>query len=264
MVDEPGKKPDEKDPGKKVVTTDQLLEMVTKQNELMQALKDDNSQAIQDIVTQVNEKYGEQSEQMKNITNLLGQLATGDEEIDEYTGERKKKGGIDFDGMTEDKFKNLVNTTIQADKKLDAEARKESGKRQGDDYAKTVQRSLNTRRDPEGKLLDDKARKDITTLLKTKILDISSNDGVEAALINFEKAYSIIYDLNKENPFKGNEDVSGLGVGAPGAGPGEKKETVKLTKTTEAFLANTKNLGISREEAKGYIERRNKRLAETE
>jgi len=78
MVDDPGKKPDEKEPGKKEVTNEQLLEMYNKQNELMQALKDDNAQAIQDIVTQVNEKYGEQSTQMNDITNLLGKLAAGD------------------------------------------------------------------------------------------------------------------------------------------------------------------------------------------
>ena len=257
MPDEPIKKADD-DKGKKEPTMTEVIEMVTKQNELIKAMKDDNTQAIQEIVTQVNEKYGQQSDEMKNITNLLGSLAKDDpnEGIDDYTDDPKK---------ADEKFKNIANAAIQADKKLDAEAKKESGKRQGDDYAKTVQRSLNTRRDPEGKLLDDKARKDIRTLLQTKILDISSNDGVEAALINFEKAYSIVYGLNKENPFKGNEDLSGMGGGGGGGGgPSEKKEAVKLTKGTEDFLANTKNLGITKDEAKRLLERRNKRLAETE
>ncbi len=252
----------EGDKNEKELTTLELTEMVKKQNDIIETMRAENTTLatnMENIIVEVEKKFGENSVQMQNVTNLLGKWAAGEFEEGD-TGGEGDKGRIDFGDMTQDKFKNIVTTMINTDKKVTEDKKKELNKLQADDYRKVIIRSLGTRLSPEGKPLDKKTRDDIMTLLKTKIRDISSDDGTEAGLINFEKAYNMIFGLGKVSPFKGSDDVDGLGVGAPGGGEKKTTETIKLTKATENFLANTKNLGIDAKEAGRLLERRNKRL----
>lgn len=246
---------------KKEPTTAELVAMIDSQKGLIEALQGDSASArtaMQDLLNQVEEKFGTQSDAMQNITNLLGTLASGDDNA----GGLGDRGGVGLEDLSKDDLIKIMREQIGASKKSDDDDRKATNKKHTDDYVGTVTAMLDAENSPEGKSLSQKERNDIVSLLKTKFTDVSSNDGKVAAIQNFKKAYKNLFGLDKVNPFKGSNDMDGTGMGGGDGTPGGEKKGVKLSAATEKALSETKGLGISVDEAKRLIAKRNKRLQE--
>ena len=242
----------------KELTNAELMKITTDQAAMMETLQNSNtslSQTVQSLTNQVEQTFGESSKQMSDIRELLGVLATG-----QGTG-GDAGTGFELTDLTQDQLNKLMDDRIAAGNKTAEDTKAEANKKHSDDYVNIIQRSLNTRTAPDGKAIDQKTRNDIMTLLKTEITAISSNDGTEAGLDNFEKAYKRVYGMDREHAFKGGDPKgSGSGGGDAISGGSESKTTTKLGSKA---IAQLNKAGISEAEGKKLLERNAKRMQES-
>ena len=218
----------------------EMHKLIVDQGTMMESMKTENASNMAAIRNYMEEKYGDVSEDVKNLTALLASGGQGDASgADELT---------DGDLSDPNKVTSLVDKRIESREKEKTEQANAESKAYYKDYADMATQLLDDEKGPDGKMLSPTAREGILNLLKTDVIDKYSDNGVRDAVKNFGVARDKFFGLGKPNPFKG-EDTSGTGGGTGGSG-GSGKKTVKLTEASRKLLAD---LGESEEWAQEVL-----------
>lgn len=235
-------------------TVVELAKKMNEQDEMIIDMGKRNSDLVK-INETAHAEMAEVKNQVSNLTDILTNIANrGDDD------------GLnnELDITDKKKMDELIGTAVDA--KISAYDKGKTEKQTASDkvwieqYKKTAEQMLGTRKNPKGEKLDAKSRSEIAKMLTDKDSEFRKLDGEDPfanALINFEGAYERYYGLDKKNPFKGG-DPAGTGVGGEFNPDAPTKPTYTFS---DDALKQLGRAGITKEKAGDLMKNRTEREA---